>query len=249
LAEPRISDPVTGLPDQPKDATFGKSLPPTKLGCGRTCRVLSHQALYGLCLKPLTNATFSAMTIGAPLWATAWASYHVRQQCRVQFESPQADTPSLERTRVCRFEPGYSRSHTSDMTENGRLRAGSGSRRRTCRHRSLGASRGATGTAAKYSTMQRNTDAEPALNRLWENIQSRHSVVSLFISAGYSKSFRRIWGPQTGVILKASPCGCVCSSSWASRADSKKSGQPSPDLGRHCPPLPRAASPPGQERR
>jgi hypothetical protein len=68
----------------------GNAVPPAKLSGGHACHVLSYQALDRLSLQSFAEATFLP-TANAATWAYPSPICHVRQQRRVQFESPQAD--------------------------------------------------------------------------------------------------------------------------------------------------------------
>ena len=89
-AKPRMSYALASLSDQPKDTAFGKPIPLTKLGGGCPRHVLGDHALDRLSPQPLADPTFSA-SVRAPNRLSRRRTPCVRQQGRVQFESPQAD--------------------------------------------------------------------------------------------------------------------------------------------------------------
>jgi hypothetical protein len=70
--QPRISNVLAGLPDEPKNRALGDAVPPANLGCGRATYVLSDQAFNGLRVETL---------IDTPLWATSTASSWSWRRC------------------------------------------------------------------------------------------------------------------------------------------------------------------------
>jgi hypothetical protein len=90
---------LASLSDQPKDTAFGKPIPLTKLGGGCPRHVLGDHALDRLSPQPLADPTFSA-SVRAPNRLSRRRTPCVRQQGRVQFESPQADYCSALSERI-----------------------------------------------------------------------------------------------------------------------------------------------------
>jgi hypothetical protein len=83
--------PLAGFSDQPKHAALSNALPLTKFHGSRASRVLGYQVLDCLGRQPPGDAALPAKA-SASSWSEPRRIHDVRQQRRVQFESPQADT-------------------------------------------------------------------------------------------------------------------------------------------------------------
>jgi hypothetical protein len=77
-----MSNALAGLPNQLKDAALGNAVPLTQLCGGHPRNVLSYQTFDRVSIKPLADATFSALTTGAPRWASSRSGCHVCQDRR-----------------------------------------------------------------------------------------------------------------------------------------------------------------------
>jgi hypothetical protein len=77
---------LASLSDQFKHTAFGESILLAHFGSGPPGQVLSHQAPDRLCIKPLSDSTFSAMVETASM-SRPWSTGYICQQGGVHFKS------------------------------------------------------------------------------------------------------------------------------------------------------------------